>query len=131
MYIRTFLVTLFLIAILQIVPAQSFATSAYHRIAINFSFDSSSVPNKELKGYRLYASGKTICEKAATVEPKPLNCTVKLIDGTYPFTLSVTFQDGTETAQSPPFEFTLSEATALPRIDTIIQSLLLFKKDRI
>jgi len=128
MYIRTFLVASFLIGVMHIAPAQSFAISAYHRIAINFAFDSSAVPDKQLKGYRLFASGKLICEKAATAEVKPLECTVKLVDGTYPFTLAVAFQDGTATAQSPPFKFTLNDATALPRIDTIINGFLLFKK---
>lgn len=130
MFTRSILVASLLFGITQIVPTPSYATSAYHRIRINFAFNSSAYPDKQLKGYNLYAAGKLICEKPASTEIKPIDCTVKLVDGTYPFTLAVAFKDGTSTAQSAPFKFALNDKTALPRIDAIISRLLLLKGDR-
>lgn len=120
----------FLTVLFNLIPYQTLATVSSHKLEIEFSFDSSS-PGKEVKGYRLFASGKLVCEQAATEEAKPLICYIRIADGTYPFTLSVAFKDDTESAQSPPFLFTLDSKTVvddsatdeITDVDDIVQSL--------
>ena len=101
-----------LLLVLLVVPCP-LSAAVTHLLEINFSFDSSAVPDKHISSYKLFASSNPVCEQAASSTPAPLVCLISLAEGTYPFTLSVAFTDGTETPQSPPFLFTLGEGTAI------------------
>ncbi|MGB5233054.1 MAG: PKD domain-containing protein [Desulfoprunum sp.] len=62
-------------------------------------------------GFKLYQEGVLACE---TKDPKAaaMDCSVPLATTTTNFTLTATFNDGTESPHSAPFVFTLSDSLA-------------------
>lgn len=91
-------------------PDHSKALDHDYEVSVEFSFDANSVPGKEVSGYRLYKEGINLCEESA-VQPQIMSCTVKA-PGTFDFTLSVLFSDGSESPQSSPFTFSVTSTDA-------------------
>ena len=59
-----------------------------------------------MSGYRLYKEGINLCEEGV-VEPQMITCMVDT-PGTFDFTLSVLYSDDSESPQSAPFEFSVT-----------------------
>jgi hypothetical protein len=100
--------------VLLLLPAFGQAALEEHGIQVDFAFDASSVVGKQLAGYRLYKEGELICE-SGPIEEQSLSCSIASTTGTFAFTLSAYYDDGTESPQSAPFDFTIfgSEAPIL------------------
>ena len=82
-------------------------------IEVQLSFDASAIPDKVVRGYRLYQDASEVCvtyDAAAS----SLVCDVPADEGTHIYELSVHYTDGTESPKSPPFEFAVSPTTPQP-----------------
>jgi len=77
-----------------------------HIMDVEFSFPAIDDPAKQLSGYRLYKEGKQVCE---TNDPSTsrIACEILTEDGTFNFTTTVRYSDGTESLPSPSFPFTI------------------------
>lgn len=89
--------------------ADALAVAQQRQFMIEFSFDSYSVSDKSLLGYRLYIDGVQACEKMQ-VDGQTITCSIDIEDGTYQFTLSALYSDDTESPRSPPFPFSIGNA---------------------
>jgi hypothetical protein len=77
-------------------------------LEINFSFDTQNIEGKEVSGYRLYMEGDLVCEtEQVEQEQQKIECSIISEPGTYNFTLSILYNDNSESPQSPPFPFAL------------------------
>jgi len=80
-----------------------------YQLQINFFFDSESIPNKQVIGYRLYRESSKECDSIGVApQQQSIECTITCEPDTYNFTLSVLFDDNTESPKSPPFPYTLA-----------------------
>ena len=85
------------------------ASAATQTIHVDWSYTPPSEP--AVIGFKLYQEGAFACE---THDPTvtAMDCSVTLATATTNFTLTATFNDGTESPQSAPFAFTLTDTTA-------------------
>ena len=81
-------------------------------LEIDFSFDDPVDQTKKLVGYRLYKEGIRIC---ATVDPaiSRMTCAFSSVDGTFDFTLTAYYDDGTESLPSSAYSFVVSSTRSL------------------
>ena len=79
-------------------------------ILVDFAFNSPSSQEKQVIGYRLYMDGSPICE-TGPVDPQAFSCTAPGFEGTYDFTMTALYDDGTESPQSAPFSFNLGASS--------------------
>ncbi len=97
---------LFFIFLLFLIPTVSISAET-HSLNVEFSFtDAPTTPSKQLLGYRLYKEGGQVCD---TNDPSALMITCDLLteDGTFSFTLTARYSDGSESLHSTPFPFTI------------------------
>lgn len=85
------------------------ALAATQTIHVDWSYTPPSEP--AVTGFKLYQEGVFACE---THDPTAtaMDCAVTLATATTNFTLTATFSDGTESPQSTPFAFTLTDNPA-------------------
>ncbi|GAB6194014.1 fibronectin type III domain-containing protein [Desulfocastanea catecholica] len=90
-------------------------------LEIEFAFPLPDYTEKQLSGYKLYKEGAEVC---ATFQPDVtrINCDIPTEQGTFSFTLSACYSDGTESPQSPVFPFTISSSTIPPTPPTAVVS---------
>ena len=79
-----------------------------HDINVSFNFDTERDPGKRVAGFRLYKQGKLVCE---TDDPKgeSLECNIVGPSGSFLFTMTVYFEDGSESRHSEPFSYAIPE----------------------
>ena len=93
--------------IAALLPGKGNAAVQVFEISVEFSYDTGAVPGKEVSGYRLYREGTPLCA-AGAVQPQVISCMVDS-PGTYDFTMSVLYNDNTESPQSAPFQFSVAD----------------------
>ncbi len=79
-----------------------------HNIYVSFNIDTESIVDKRISGFRLYKEGKLICE---TRDPKStsIDCDFSTQGGSFLFTMTTYFEDGSESMHSKPFAFTVPD----------------------
>jgi hypothetical protein len=77
-----------------------------HTMDIEFSFPATDDPAKQLIGYRLYKEGKQVCD-ADDPATSRITCEMLTEDGTFNFTTTARYSDGTESPPSTSFPFTI------------------------
>ncbi len=79
-----------------------------HDIHVSFNFDTGKGQGSRVSGFRLYREGKRICE---TNDPssKSIDCTIASPGGSFLFTLTVYYDDGSESTHSEPFSYTIPD----------------------
>ena len=97
---------LFFLLLLFIIPTISNAAEM-HTLEIDFSFTAPDNSAKQLLGYRLYKASEQVCETNDPSSSK-MTCDFLAEDGTYNFTLTAYYTDGTESPASPSFPFTIA-----------------------
>ena len=85
----------------------AFALDQVYDIEVQFSFDAQPPAGVDVSGYRLYKDGTALCEESGS-GAQTLNCAVDT-PGAYDFTLSVLYTDGSESPQSAPYEFVVTD----------------------
>ena len=103
---HTVFICLFLL-LAALLPVKGNAAVQVFEISVEFSYDTEAVPEKEVSGYRLYREGVPLCAEGA-VQPQVMSCMVDS-PGTYDFTMSVLYSDETESPQSAPFQFSVTD----------------------
>lgn len=80
-------------------------------LQIALSYDTTTLTEKTLAGYRLYEDTKLVCE---TSDPTATSITCNFVttDGTHSYQLAAYFTDGTEGAKSEPYAFSISASTS-------------------
>jgi PKD repeat protein len=107
-YLLLFLLLLF------VSPAISYG-SEMTTLQIDFAFDTSQLSNKYLSGFKLYKEGNQVCE-TYQADVSSINCDIPTEVGTFGFTLSAAYSDGTESPQSPQFSFTIDPPITSPPV---------------
>lgn len=83
---------------------------------IEFSFSAPDDPARQLSGYRLYQEGTQVCQTDDPNETSELGvyritCEFLTETGTFDFTLTALYSDGSESPQSPAFPFEIAATT--------------------
>ncbi len=86
------------------------AQAGQYDIQVDFTFDSTADPSKQVVGYRLYQQGNPACD-SSSYDLQSMTCVITSDPGTYNFTMSARYSDQTESPQSTPFPFTINEDT--------------------
>ena len=79
-----------------------------HTIQVSFNFDTTNDQGNRISGFRLYKEGKLICE---TTDPgsRSIDCDFSSPGGSFLFTMTTYFVDGSESPHSEPFSYTISD----------------------
>lgn len=101
---RILLFTLFLFVCLF--PAQLFASHP-RTLYIEFSYEEPELSNLELSGFRLYMSGKQICQIDSYFS-QSFECEFQSGNGKFNFTLAPLFSDNSVGPHSAPYSVTIS-----------------------
>ena len=103
---------LFLLFLFVLIPGISSAAES-RSLDIEFAFSDPGNPASQLIGYRLYKEDLQVCE---TDDPGAtrIACDLFTEDGTFDFTLTAFYADGSESPPSPPFPFIIESTTAPP-----------------
>ena len=88
-----------------VIPGQ---TDKQHDIHVSFAFDTGNGQGRRVSGFRLYREGRLICE---TDDPRSnsIDCTIAGPGGSFLFTLTVYYDDGSESTHSEPFPYTIPD----------------------
>jgi hypothetical protein len=89
-------------------------------IQIEYAYTPPEVP--KLEGFVLYQNNIEICT-TTVINTNTFDCAFNSLPGTHNYTMAATFVDGTEGPKSPPYTFTIEEATdpTSPLIPIIIK----------
>lgn len=79
-----------------------------HDIHVSFNFDTGNDQDNRISGFRLYQAGKLVCE---TNDPKSksIRCNIASPGGSYLFTLTAYYDNGSESRHSEPFSYTIPD----------------------
>ncbi len=79
-----------------------------HDIHVSFNWNTGNDQVNRISGFRLYQEGKLICE---TKDPKSkrIDCNFASPSGSYLFTMTTYFEDGSESMHSEPFSYTIPD----------------------
>ena len=88
--------------------AEPYKSSKKHDIHIDFNFDAGNDKVNRISGFRIYQEGKLICE---TNDPRStrIDCSFVSPSGSYLFTMTTHYDDGSESRHSEPFSYTVPE----------------------
>ncbi|MCB2217362.1 MAG: PKD domain-containing protein [Desulfobulbaceae bacterium] len=103
--------------LLCLLPIDSHALPQDYTVQVNFSFDAPSITEKQILAYRLYKNAELACENGP-VAPQVLDCSITTEPGTYDFTLTALYSDGSQSPHSAPFPFTF--ANPAPELQAVI-----------
>jgi len=103
---------LFLLLVLLAIPTISISAEM-HTLEVEFSFIVPDDLAQQLLGYRLYQEGVQVCQ---TDDPSisKIDCEFLTEEGTFDFTLTAYYANGTESPQSPSFPFTITAIADTP-----------------
>jgi len=79
-----------------------------HDIHVTFSFDTGNDQGNRVSGFRLYREGKLICE-TKDLKSKSIDCNITSPGGSFLFTMTTLFEDGSESRHSEPFTYTIPD----------------------
>ena len=88
--------------------AKSDQSDRKHDIQVSFSFDTENDQDNRISGFRLYKEGKLICE-VKDPKSKSIVCDFTSPGGSFLFTMTTYFKDGSESPHSEPFSYTLPD----------------------
>ncbi len=106
----SFVIPSFFIALLLWGLEPSEVHGGQYDIQVDFAFDSTADPDKQVSGYRLYQEGNPACD-SNSYDLASMTCLIASEPGTYNFTMSALYSDGSESPQSLPFPFTINQET--------------------
>ena len=106
---------LFLIVLCSLTASYETVHAKEHFIHIQFQYNINAIPEKQVEGYNLYKAGEAICNTSLSrSETQDFECSFESPGGSFPFTLTALFSDGTESPHSAPFSLLLvDESTAV------------------
>ena len=106
---------LFLIVLCSLTASYETVHAKEHSIHIQFQYNINAIPEKQVQGYNLYKAGEAICNTSLSrSETQDFECSFESPGGSFPFTLTALFNDGTESPHSAPFSLLLvDESTAV------------------
>lgn len=106
---------LVLIVLCSLTAPDATAQARERSIHIQFHYNINAIPEKQVEGYNLYKAGELICNTSITrAETQDFECSFESSGGSFPFTLTALFNDGTESPHSAAFSlFLLDESTAV------------------
>lgn len=104
---------LILFLLICFTPGVSLTAVSPQDIHIEWSYDTQPVDGKTLAGYYLYKEGIQVCSTNIP-EDKAMGCIIDSEPGTFNFTLTAFYSDGTESPHSPTYEFDLGTVTPPP-----------------
>lgn len=107
---------LLLFSLCCVIPGLSFA--AAQDIHIEWTHDYQPVEGKTLAGYHLYKEGAKVCSTNIP-ENKTIDCVFESESGTFDFTITAFYSDGSESLHSPPYSFELGTLDAALPIDSL------------
>lgn len=113
-----------LLILLVLFFTPTLSTAAVTRtLEIEFAFTSPDILDTQLLGYRLYKEGQQACETSDPIV-STISCDILSEDGTFNFSLTAYYANGTESPQSPSFSFTIGSAPVTlppdPVVDPIV-----------
>jgi len=79
-----------------------------HDIHVTFSFDTGNDQGNRVSGFRLYKEGKLLCE-AKDPKSRSIDCNIASPGGSFLFTITTIFEDGSESRHSEPFSYTIPD----------------------
>ena len=79
-----------------------------HDIHVSFNFDTGNDQGNRISGFRLYKEGELLCE---TKDPnsKSIDCDIASSGGSFLFTMTTFYKDGSESRHSEPFTYTIPD----------------------
>jgi hypothetical protein len=86
-------------------PGQS---DTNHDINVSFNFDIENRQGNRVSGFRLYKEGKLICE-TKDPESKNIECNIASPSGSFLFTITAYYDDGSESIHSEPFSYKIPD----------------------
>ena len=86
-------------------PGQS---DTKHDINVSFNFDTANSQGHRVSGFRLYKEGKLICE-TKDPESKNIECNIASPGGSFLFTMTAYYDDGSESIHSQPFSYKIPD----------------------
>jgi PKD repeat protein len=107
---------LLLLFVLLTIPGIS-AAAELRTLEIEFSFTSPDDPDKQIASYRLYKENVQVCDETADSNTTAITCDILTEDGTFNFTLTGYYSNGTESPHSPSFPFNIdSKSVTFPPV---------------
>jgi len=79
-----------------------------HTIHVNFNFDTGDDRGNRISGFRLYKEGKLICETRDSKSNR-IDCDIASPGGSFLFTMTTYYEDGSESRHSEPFSYTIPD----------------------
>ncbi len=92
-----------------LIPTLSSGASL-HKVHLDWDYDDQAVEGESLVGFRLYKEGVLIAQ-INDPSARSADCRLQSEEGTFTFTLTALYSQGTETPHSSPYTFTLSSST--------------------
>ena len=102
---------LLLTSLCCLIPGLSIAADTTQSIHLEWEYDYQPVEGQSLAGYNLYKEGIKVCT-TNTPEDSAMDCDIDSVAGTYSFTLTAIYSDGTESPPSLPYEFLIGTVPA-------------------
>ncbi|MBW1636710.1 MAG: PKD domain-containing protein, partial [Deltaproteobacteria bacterium] len=94
-------------------PAEPSPQAEMRSLDIDLTFAAAVDPDRQLQGYRLYQEGEPVCE-SNNPDASVITCELLTTEGTFSFTLTAYYSDGSESRPSLPFPFTIGPASTTP-----------------
>lgn len=79
-----------------------------HNIHVSFNFDTGNEQGSNISGFRLYQEGKRVCE-TNDPESNTIDCNIASPSGSFVFTLTAYYEDGSESPHSKPFSYKIPD----------------------
>ena len=79
-----------------------------HNIHVSFNFDTGTDQGNHISGFRLYQEGKLVCE-TDNPQSKNIECNISSPSGSFVFTLTAYYDDGSESPHSKPFSYKIPD----------------------
>lgn len=96
-----------------------FSASAATTQSIHVEWGYTPPSEPAVTGYKLYQEGVFVCSKTDDPTATAMDCTVTLATATTNFTLTATFNDGTESPHSAPFAFTTTTVSVTDTVPVV------------
>ena len=106
--IRNVFILFMMVLVGSLIASYGTIQAKEHSIHIQFHYNTSAIPGKQVVGYHLYRDGELICNTSPLgAEIQDFECSFQSPGGHFPFTLTALFSDRTESPHSAPFSLML------------------------
>lgn len=110
-------VLLLFLLVLCCIPPINLNAAVMTTLEVEFAFSGAANQDQQLLGYRLYQEGKQICETNNPSVSK-ITCDLLAEAGTFDFTLTAHYINGSESPHSPSFPFSINSIPVPPAEST-------------